>query len=263
MSARRASFLGVTTCAARAGFVVVVLFGMACEDSAAPPVDGAAGADAVADAGADTAAPVGNASLSGTVKDRAGVVVASARIETGAGAADSDAQGKFTLVGLAPGPVLVKVTRNWFKPFEATVTAAAGAVTPFDITLDEIPLKIEAADRALADGYNAGFDWTKQTLSIVIVPRPSRQDFDNAVYFHNPALYRDTTQRARADPGAAAADRGRGRHRSHLPGQRWRANGERSAGAGHRRRRDQGHAAGHRAGQFHDVGAADQLALGR
>jgi hypothetical protein len=56
-----------------------------------------------------------------------------------------------------------------------------------------MPLKVDPADRALANLYNQTFDWTKQTISISIVETPTRRAFDNAVYFHNPALYRDTT----------------------------------------------------------------------
>jgi hypothetical protein len=61
------------------------------------------------------------------------------------------------------------------------------------VTLDEMPLKVDPADRALASTYNQTFDWTKQKISIAIAETPTRCAFDNAIYFHNPALYRDTS----------------------------------------------------------------------
>jgi hypothetical protein len=133
------------------------------------------------------------ASLAGTVTDRAGVPVVGAKVEAGGVAVFSDAQGHYALAGLTPGAVTVDVTQVWFKPLEQSVTLTGGGPTPWDVTLDEMPLRVDPADRALAGIYNQTFDWTKQTISIAIAETPTRCAFDNAIYFHNPALYRDTS----------------------------------------------------------------------
>ena len=133
------------------------------------------------------------ASLAGTVTDRAGIPVVGAKVEAGAVSVFSDAQGHYALAGLTPGAITVDVTQVWFKPLEQSVTLTGGGPTPWDVTLDEMPLRVDPADRALAGIYNQTFDWTKQTISIAIAETPTRCAFDNAIYFHNPALYRDTS----------------------------------------------------------------------
>ena len=100
------------------------------------------------------------------------------------------------------GAVTLKVTRAWFTPFEASVTVAASGSTQHDLTLEEIPLKLDPADAALAQSYAQTFDWTKATISIAIAPRPTRRDFDNAVFFRNPALYKDTSTLPMVTPPA-------------------------------------------------------------
>ena len=162
--------------------------------------------DAAVDSGAiDSAAPPageagGAAVLSGTVKDQAGVAVGNAKVAVGAASVFSDTQGQYLLSGLAPGPAVLEVSRDWFKPLESMVTIAASGVTDHDITIEEMPLQLDPADKALAESYGKTFDWTKDKTSIVVVPRPTRRDFDNAVYFHNPALYRDASQEGPLTP---------------------------------------------------------------
>jgi hypothetical protein len=175
------------------------------------PSASAAGSDASADArsdggvqpGADAVArPDTGAALAllGTVKDGAGVPVPSAKIEAAGASVFSDTEGRFELVLTSGGPVVVKVTRNWFKPTEIMVNVGASGVTRQDLTLEEIPLKLDPADAALAERHARTFDWTKDTISISIAARPTRRDFDNAVYFRNPALYRDTSGEAMLVP---------------------------------------------------------------
>jgi hypothetical protein len=145
------------------------------------------------DTGADLA--VGR-SVAGTVKDKAGMPVVGAQVVV-AGVTKpevfSDAQGKYSAPVATEGEVTVLVTRGWFDDYMGKVTVAAAGLTALDVTLQEKPLKVEAADRALADTHAAAFDWTKATLSVTVIPRPTRRDFDNGVYFHNPALFRDTS----------------------------------------------------------------------
>jgi carboxypeptidase family protein len=160
-----------------------------CSSSAgSPPQNGDAGPDLAAEA-----TPAG-AGLAGTVKDRNGTVVSGAKVAVGTASVFSDVQGKYALSGIAAGTATVMVTKDWFKPLESSVAVAAGPPTAHDITLDEIPLELDPADQALADSYGKTFDWTKQTVSVAVAARPTRRDFDNAVYFHNPALYRDTSK---------------------------------------------------------------------
>lgn len=141
--------------------------------------------------------------LSGLVTDQVGVPIVGAKVESGAAWVYSDGQGLYTLgpVDMVDsGPIVVKVSRDWFKPFQAEVDAGASGTTHFDITLTEMPLTLDPADVALANAYNATFDWTKQTLSIAIAATPTRRNFDNAVYWKNPALYRDTSSQAAVVP---------------------------------------------------------------
>ena len=144
-------------------------------------------------------------SVAGTVKDKAGVPVVGAQVAVAAATTPiyTDAQGKYSAPVAAAGEAPVVVTRDWFDKFEGKVTVADSGITALDITLVEKPLKIEPADKALADTYAATFDWTKATLSISVVPRPTRRDFDNAVYFHNPALYRDPSKTPPLTPAPA------------------------------------------------------------
>jgi hypothetical protein len=153
-----------------------------------------------APSGAEAGTDGGAASLTGTVKDRAGTAVAGAKVAVGAASVFSDPQGKYTLPGVPAGMAAVKVTRDWFTPLDTTATVAAAGATTLDITLDEVPLKLEPADRTLAEAYAMTFDWSRQTVSISIVAKPTRRDFDNAVYFHNPALYRNTASEAPLTP---------------------------------------------------------------
>ncbi len=148
----------------------------------------------------DGAAAGGTATLAGTVHDRAGVEVSGAKVEVGSASVFSDAQGRYTLKDVPTGSAMVKVTRDWFQPLTGTTTVAASGTTTYDITIDELPLKVEAADRTLAERHAASFDWTKQKTSVAIAPRPTRRDFDNAIYWRNPALYRDTATIAAVTP---------------------------------------------------------------
>jgi hypothetical protein len=156
------------------------------------------------DAGPDVKAPAetgpeagATASLAGTIKDKAGVPIVGAKVVV-AGVTGpevfSDAQGKYSAPAAAAGPTAVSVTRDWFEKLDGNVTVVATGVTTYDVTLEEKPLKIDPADQALAETYAKTFDWTMSTLSVAVVPRATRRDFDNGVYFHNPALYRNTTQ---------------------------------------------------------------------
>jgi hypothetical protein len=148
------------------------------------------------DLAADVAA---GRTVAGTVKDKDGMPVVGAQVVV-AGVTKpevfSDAQGKYSAPVAAAGETTIAVTRGWFEDFTGKVTVAASGATPLDVTLVEKPLKVEPADKALADMHAATFDWTKATLSVTIIPRPTRRDFDNGVYFHNPALYRNTSMTA-------------------------------------------------------------------
>jgi hypothetical protein len=168
----------------RSRFCPAFLVGLvlaACSSSATPP-------PVVSDGGINSTA---GSTLTGVVRDKAGVAVSGAKVEAGVVSIYSDSTGKYTLGGLPTGAVALKVTRDWFKSLDVSVTVRG--MTSYDITIEETPLILEAADRALAESYARTFDWTKDKISIAVVNRPTRRDFDNAVYLHNPALFRDTS----------------------------------------------------------------------
>jgi hypothetical protein len=155
-----------------------------------------------AETGGETPSETGSGtfSLAGTVTDRAGIPVLGAKIETSGLWAFSDAQGKYALAGIAFGPITLRITQAWFQPEYQPVSLLAEGVTTANAVLTEIPLAVLPEDQQLADAYNLTFDWTKQTISVAVVPRPTRCAFDNAVYLHNPALYRDTSTQAPVTP---------------------------------------------------------------
>jgi hypothetical protein len=170
------------------------------------PLDGSA-LDAEFDAGpsagldAESAPDGASASgLAGTIVDKFGVPVNSAKIEAAGATGYSATDGTYALPGLAAGPTTLTITRDWFNPMQEPVTIDAAGVTKHDVTLEEIPLKLDPADQALAENYNMTFDWTTSTLSIAVVSQPTRNLFDNAVYYHNPALYRDVSAQAPLAP---------------------------------------------------------------
>jgi hypothetical protein len=164
---------------ALAALSVVVAGGGSCGGSSGAP-----------DAGA---ADGGGSGLAGTVKDQGGAAVAGAKVTAGGASSTSDAQGRYALPALAAGTYTLEVTRDWFMPGQASVTVGA-ALTTFDPTITEIPLALDPGDQALATTYNKTFDWTKQTASVATLGKPTRRDLDDALYFHNPALYRDTSR---------------------------------------------------------------------
>jgi hypothetical protein len=172
-----------------------------CSDDDAPSTGGPGG---VRDAAMDLPGEAGaGAALTGTVKDRAGVVVAGARLEVSGASVFSDSQGRYTLPVATPGAVTIKVTRDWFQPLDVAATVAATGSTTQDVTIDEMPLTLDPADQALATSFATTFDWTTATVSISVAARPTRRDFDNAVFFHNPALYRSVTTEPALTPTPA------------------------------------------------------------
>jgi hypothetical protein len=138
--------------------------------------------------------------LMGTVKDTAGVAVEGVQVEAGGQMAFTTFEGKYTLDKLTPGQVTVQLTQDWFKSKTETATVQDTGMTTLDVTIEEHPLKLDSADETLAKSYASTFDWTTDTVSIVIVRQPTRKELDNALYFHNPALYRDTSSTSPVTP---------------------------------------------------------------
>jgi len=201
MTSRHARFFVTNTCLALASLW------LGCSSGTTTPADAAI--DEIVDAPSGEASPaiseagseaMASASLTGVVTDSTGSPVVGAKVAAGGTWVFSDAQGKYTLVNLAPGATVVNCSQQWFQPITQTLTLVDGVATPWNVNLVEMPLKVDPADRALANLYNQTFDWTKQALSIAIVETPTRRAFDNAVYFHNPALYKDTSATAPLTP---------------------------------------------------------------
>jgi hypothetical protein len=184
--------------------IALAALALGCSDGGSNPPADAAVDMALGEANGtinDVGAEAGSAaSLTGIVTDSTGSPVVGAKVDVGGLSVFSDAQGKYTLANLAPGAAVVNVTQQWFQPLQQNLILADGAPTSWNVPLIEMPLEVDPADRALANLYNQTFDWTKQTVSISIVETPTRRAFDNAVYFLNPALYRDTSATAPLTP---------------------------------------------------------------
>ncbi|MCK5799429.1 MAG: carboxypeptidase regulatory-like domain-containing protein [Deltaproteobacteria bacterium] len=142
----------------------------------------------------------GGLKLTGKITDTAGHAVESAKIVLGTAEGFSGSDGTYTLDNPPTGPGKVSVTHDWFKEKkDVAVTVKASGSTTLDIAVEAWPLKLDAADKTLADTYNKTFDWTHDKLAIAILPSPTRKNLDNAVYYHNPALYRDTSSETAVD----------------------------------------------------------------
>jgi hypothetical protein len=190
--------------AQRAIFITAALALTACGSDAPGPSgagpDGGADAARPGDAASGDAAPTTGARLAGTVRDKAGALVQGAKVEAAGAMVFSDAQGRYELPLPTAGAISVKASRDFFKPLEQPVTAAPAGATPLDLVIEEIPLTLAPGDAALAERYAKTFDWTRQTISIAVAAKPTRRDFDNAVYFRNPALYREPSKEPKLTP---------------------------------------------------------------
>ncbi|MBW2735424.1 MAG: carboxypeptidase regulatory-like domain-containing protein [Deltaproteobacteria bacterium] len=166
-----------------------------CSDDSTPPPDGGTTEDGKVIQDVHISGPT----LSGTITDALGEPVGGALVEAGGQLAYSSQAGAYELTGLTAGDVTVTVAQDWFETTSESVTLG-DSLTTKDFTITEKPLKVEATDRTLAETYNTTFDWTTDTVSISIVESPSRKNLDNAIYFKNPALYRDTSGQATVTP---------------------------------------------------------------
>jgi hypothetical protein len=175
-------------------FACGLLLGGCSEDPAKRDKDGSAdtGGDGTPTEGGTQDLPAGPA-LMGVIKDGAGEPVEGVMIDVDGTQAFSDSDGKYVVASLTAGAATAKFTQDWFQEKTESVTIQDTAATTLDVTMDEHPLKLDPADKTLADTYNKTFDWTTDTVSIVVMPKPTRKELDNAIYFHNPALYRDTS----------------------------------------------------------------------
>jgi hypothetical protein len=135
----------------------------------------------------------GTGSLKGFVRDASGKAVGNAIVQAGAVSATSTFNGDYALAKLPAGLAMVKVTAEWFAELQQSATVKADDTTTLDLQLTEMPLQIDPADKALEESYNKTYDWTKGQPSIAYAPGPTRRHLDNAIYYHNPAQYRDTS----------------------------------------------------------------------
>lgn len=193
-------FLGAFT----AFFVALLLLGACSDDTTHSPdggtPDGSIADGSIADGKANTeTAPF---ALVGTVTDDLGQPVEGAKLTLGGKNAFSAADGSYKLLDPPTGSGTLTVTHDWFKEKkDVAVTVAAAGLTTLDISIEPWPFKLDPADEALANTYNQTFDWKKDTLALTIVSAPTRQAVDVALYYQNPALYRDTSAEAIVDSG--------------------------------------------------------------
>jgi hypothetical protein len=134
----------------------------------------------------------GTGVLKGFVRDVNGKVVGGAVVQVGALSTTATFNGDYTLEKLPAGAATVKVTAEWFSELQQSATVKAGETTTLDLQLTAMPFKIDPADKALEEAYNKTYDWTKGQPSIAYAAGPTRRHLGNAIYYHNPAQYRDT-----------------------------------------------------------------------
>jgi len=140
------------------------------------------------------------ATLSGRVVDSAGDPV-DAEVSVGTLSAFTDLDGKYTLTGVPEGSVTVVIKAHWFVEQEETATVSSGSGT-LDVTLTAATLTIDADDQTLANTYNKSFKWNQDKVSVVVVADRTRRAFESAVYWLNPAFYRDTSSESTVTPSA-------------------------------------------------------------
>ncbi|MDI7277560.1 MAG: carboxypeptidase-like regulatory domain-containing protein, partial [Anaerolineae bacterium] len=87
-----------------------------------------------------------------------------ALVKSGSQSARASFNGEYLLEGLPPGPATLVASADWFQEQRAQGVVPAGGTGSLDIRLDEMPLKVEAADQALVESYNKTYDWTKADL---------------------------------------------------------------------------------------------------
>ena len=92
--------------------------------------------------------------LSGTVKDPSGAVIAGAHIEISGGSltqavvVSSDAQGKFSSADLTPGKYVVQVTRDGFEPLKQEVDLRESTSLDLTLTIARVETNISVAGKA-------------------------------------------------------------------------------------------------------------------
>jgi hypothetical protein len=121
----------------KASAVMFRNFTVSRRDSAARLVSDSA-LDAVVDSAAAFARPAGSARISGSVRDQNGHALANATVSMldRPGSVRSDADGRFTLVGVPAGSQTVELRAIGFAPTRRTVSLRSGATEILTFTLD-------------------------------------------------------------------------------------------------------------------------------
>ena len=150
----------------------------------------------------DTAACEAGAtgSLSGTITDATGMGVGDTIISVGALSATADWQGVYALADVPVGTQTMVATADWFEEHSVQVQVEENTDLETNVQLTARTLNVTAADAALAATHNQAFDWATASLSVHNVPHANRAEVDKALYYHNPALYRDPTGEAQITP---------------------------------------------------------------
>lgn len=165
----------------------------ACSDSPAKPQDGGGTDDG-------TTPPAGTGTIKGAIKNAAGKPVGDALVRAGVLSVKADFKGLYELTGVPAGATTVTVSAVWYAEQQLPATVKAGETTTLDATLQAAPLRLDPADKQLAEQHAAKADWTKDKLSVAVIEGPTPSRVGRALYLRNPALYRDTSAEAKVTP---------------------------------------------------------------
>lgn len=177
------------------GWLVAILVGMggACSD------DSAGGAD-TSTGGGDGGSSSGTGSIEGVVKNKKDKPVGDTDVKVGSISVKADYQGIYAVKKVPAGKATVAFSADWYADKSASATVTAGKATSLDVTLDAKPLKLDSADEQTAKTFQQSFDWKKDTVSLAIVKEPTRRALDSAIWWLNPAFYKDKSKEPAVTP---------------------------------------------------------------
>ncbi len=145
--------------------------------------------------------------LSGKITTKAGYPVYNVKIEFDDVRGFTDINGKYVIDNPPEGDQLMTISHPWCgKPQEREVPIFRSGETSFNTTINPLPFKLTAHDKAISDTYAKTFDWRKSDLKISIIDSPTTRELHNAIFWNNPAYYRDTSAEQKLDSKLSVLD---------------------------------------------------------